>query len=201
MTMTRKKMIFSLVTVFLICIVFFISVFFNRHFTVASQMNVDAEVYEDAEHTLKGFLGMKDDGQGGKFRKHRSDKSEEELIGDEGSRMTQRVTIVSDSGVLPISGTVTKAQDAYYPGTYELKFGNNAMLTSEADIYVSLNVKRGDKVYILTGDRENGYVEYKMIEAQEDNRISFGTNIIQDYTISTTDIISAQEAMAMLVNQ
>lgn len=193
-------MIFSLVTVFLVCVVFFISVFFNMQLTGASQMNVDAEVYEDAEHTLKGFLGMKDEGPGGRLRKQRSDKSDEELIGAEGSRMTQRVTIVSENGVLPISGTVTKAQDAYYPGTYELKFGNKAILTSEADIFVSLNVNRGDKVYILTGDRENGYVEYKMVEAQEDNRICFGTSIIQDYTISTTDIESAQEAMAMLVN-
>ena len=112
--------------------------------------------------------------------------------------MTQRVTIFSENGVLPISGTVTKTQDAYYPGTYELKFGNKAILTSDANVCVSLNVNKGDKVYILTGDRENGYVEYKTVEAQQDNMIAFDTSVIQDYTLSTTDIVSAQEAMAML---
>ncbi len=198
--MTRKKRIFTLVTVFLICTVFFASLFFNSRLNGAGEMTVDAEVYEDAQHALKGFLGMKDDGPSEKMRRNRDNKNEEELKGAEGSRMTQRVTIVSDNGVLPISGTVTKEQDAYYPGTYELKFGTNAILTSEADVYVSLNVKQGDKVYILTGDRENGYVEYKMIEAQEDNRISFGTSVLQDYTISTTDIVSAQEAMASVMN-
>ena len=198
MTMTRNKIIYALVTVTLICAFLAVSIVFNRTLTNKTEMTVDASVYEDAEHTLKGFLGMKDEGFAGKPSKSRPAKGEE-LIGADGSRMTQRVTIVSDNGVLPISGTVTKAQDAYYPGTYELKFGNNAILSSKADILVSLNVKKGDMVYILTGDRENGYVEYMTVEATENNKICFDTNIIQNYTISTTDIISAQEAMASVM--
>ncbi len=201
MTTTRNRIVHLLVTVMLIGTAFIASLLYNAHLAANSSMTVDADVYEDAEHTLKGYLGMKDDGTSGVLSRNSKPKDDDKMIGSDGARLTQRVTIVSDSGVLPISGTVTKVQDAYYPGTYELKFGNNAILTEDASIYVSLHVNEGDTVYILTGDRENGYVEYQEVRAERDNMISFDTSVIRDYTISTTDIASAQEAMASLVNR
>ena len=94
---------------------------------------------------------------------------------------------------------MVKAQDAFYPGTYEVKFSNKAILTDTASVRVSLSVKEGEQVHILTGNKEKGYREYTVVTAQADNVISFDTSVIQDYTISTTDIISAQEAMASLM--
>ena len=196
MARTRILVVF-LVAVLLMSTALTVSIMYGRKGISDAEMTVDAGVYEDAANTLKGFLGMRDDGSSGKFSKGRKAEAEDAKYA-EGARMTQRVTIFSENGVLPISGTVTKTQDAYYPGTYELKFGNKAILSSDANVCVSLNVNKGDKVYILTGDRENGYVEYKTVEAQQDNMIAFDTSVIQDYTLSTTDIVSAQEAMAML---
>jgi hypothetical protein len=201
MTTTRNRIVHLLVTVMLIGTAFIVSLTYNARVASNAAMTVDAEVYEDAKYTLKGFLGMKDEGTSGVLTRNRKSKDEGKVVDSDGARLTQRVTIVSDTGVLPITGTVTKVQDVYYPGTYELKFGNNAILTEDASIYVSINVKEGDMVYILTGDRENGYVEYQVVRADKDNMISFGTSVIRDYTISTTDIISAQEAMASLVNR
>ena len=59
-----------------------------------------------------------------------------------------------------------------------------------------MDVKKGDEIYILIGDKESGYTEYACVTAKEDNLVSFSTNILQDYTLSKTDIKSAQEAMA-----
>ena len=196
MTKTRKMAALSLVAALTICSLFLVSMgYFKRNGNV--RMSVDKEIYHDAENTLMGFLGFKDDSIGvGNY-------TSKELTGNSGAsgstRLTQRVTVVSDESVLPISGTVTKAQDAYYPGTYELKFSNRAILTKEASVRVSLNVKAGDVVYILTGSKENGYHDYKTVKAVDDNVIAFDTCIIQDYTISTTDIVGAQEAMASVL--
>ena len=196
MSKTRKMIITSFVAVLLICSIFTISIVYTRNRRNA-EMAVDDEVYEGAENTLMGFLGMEDE----KIPLESSPKggAAEEAVPSDNARLTQRVTIVSGDSVLPISGTVAKAQDAFYPGTYEVKFSNKAILTGVASVKVSLNVKEGDQVYILTGDRDKGYTEYAVVTAEADNVVSFDTAIIQDYTISTTDIISAQEAMASLM--
>ena len=59
-----------------------------------------------------------------------------------------------------------------------------------------MDIKKGEEVYILIGDKDSGYTEYACVTAKEDNLVSFDTNILQDYTLSKTDIKSAQEAMA-----
>ena len=196
MSKTKKIIITSFVAVLLICSILTISIVYTRTRRNA-EMAVDDEVYEGAENTLMGFLGMEDE----KIPLESSPKggAAEEAVPSDNARLTQRVTIVSGDSVLPISGTVAKAQDAFYPGTYEVKVSNKAILTGVASVKVSLNVKEGDQVYILTGDRDKGYTEYAVVTAEADNVVSFDTAIIQDYTISTTDIISAQEAMASLM--
>ena len=113
-----------------------------------------------------------------------------------GRRLSQKLTVTTDEGILSVGGTVTKAQDAFYPGTYEIKFSRNLILTSRAIVQVMMDVKRGEKVFVLVGDRNNGYTQYAEVVAQEDNRVTFATDILQDYTLSTTDIDGAQEAMA-----
>ena len=104
--------------------------------------------------------------------------------------------MTTDEGVLAVSGTVTKVQDAFYPGSYELKFARNAILSSRAQIQVQMEVNKGEEVHILTGDRENGFTEFASVIVTQENRVSFYTSILQDYTLSTTDIMSAQAAMA-----
>ncbi len=113
-----------------------------------------------------------------------------------GKRLSQKLTVTTDEGVLAVSGTVTKVQDAFYPGSYELKFARNAILSSRAQIQVQMEVNKGEEVHILTGDRENGFTEFASVIVTQENRVSFYTSILQDYTLSTTDIMSAQAAMA-----
>lgn len=125
-----------------------------------------------------------------------TDNDHAEVKGDR--RLSQKLTVTTQEGTLPVGGTVTKAQDAFYPGTYEIKFSNNVILTSRAVIQVMMDVKRGEKVYVLIGDRDKGYTQFAAVVAQEDNKVSFATNILQNYTISTTDISGAQQAMADL---
>ncbi len=196
MSKTKKIIITSFVAVLLICSILTISIVYTRNRHNAG-MAVDDEVYEGAENTLMGFLGMEDDEV--PLESSPDGNVAEEAGQSDNARLTQRVTVVSDDSVLPISGTVAKAQDAFYPGTYEVKFSNKAILTDIASVRVSLHVKEGDQVYVLTGDRDKGYTEYAIVTAEADNVISFDTSVIQDYTISTTDIISAQEAMASLM--
>lgn len=196
MSKTKKMICASFVAVLLVCSFITISMIYTRSRHNA-EMSVDDEVYEDAENTLMGFLGMKDDRV--PLQDRPKGKVAEEKGLNDNARLTQRVTIVSGDSVLPISGTVAKAQDAFYPGTYEVKFSNKAILTDVASVRVSLNIKEGDQVYVLTGDRDKGYKEYTVVTAEADNVVSFDTSVIQDYTISTTDIISAQEAMASIM--
>lgn len=196
MSKTKKIIITSFVAVLLICSILTISIVYTRNRHNAG-MAVDDEVYEGAENTLMGFLGMEDDEV--PLESSPDGNVAEEAGQSDNARLTQRVTVVSGDSVLPISGTVAKAQDAFYPGTYEVKFSNKAILTDIASVRVSLHVKEGDQVYVLTGDRDKGYTEYAIVTAEADNVISFDTSVIQDYTISTTDIISAQEAMASLM--
>ena len=115
------------------------------------------------------------------------------------ARLSQRVTVVDDTGLLPYSGTITKLQDAFYPGTYKLNFSSNAILTETVTVVIDIDVKQGEEVYILTGDKDTGYREYAVVTTAEPNRVEFTTSILQNYTLSTTDICSAQEAMADIV--
>ena len=196
MSNTYRIVIASLVTVLIVSSVIVGSLYYSASH-LNSGMSVKNEVYQDAEDTLTEFLGMDDDKV--PLESVPKAKTGEKSILEDSARLTQRVTIISDAGVLPISGSVTKAQDAFYPGTYEVKFSNRAILTGTAAIRVSLNVKKGEQVYILTGNREVGYTEYDVVIAKANNVVMFDTNVIQDYTISTTDIASAQEAMASVM--
>ena len=196
MSRTKKIICASFVAVLLLCSLLSISVVYARNYQDA-EMSVDDEVYEDAENTLMGFLGMEEEKT--PLESTPEGMGTEDAGLNDNARMTQRVTVVNDAGVLPISGTVYKVQDAFYPGTYEVKFSNKAILTGLASVRVSLNVNEGETVYILTGNRENGYTQYDVVTAKVDNVVSFDTSVIQDYTISTTDIIGAQEAMASIM--
>lgn len=196
MMKTRKTLIAFLVTVLLISSFLTGSAILSRS-KASSEMEMDSDVYNTAENTLKSFLGMEDDSTAGG-----SDSNGDNLVGEpprSAARMTQRVTVMNDNGVLPISGTVTKSQDAYYPGTYELKFSNKAILTSKASIQVIMDVKAGEQVYILTGDKDKGYKQVNVVEADADDIVVFDTTVIQDYTLSKTDIISAQAAVASVM--
>ena len=117
-----------------------------------------------------------------------------EVLG--GRRLSQKLTVTTENGVISTGGTVTKIKDDFYPGSYLVSFSKKAILSSRAVVEVTMDVKKGDEVYILIGDKESGYTEYACVTAEEDNVVSFDTNILQDYTLSTTDIKSAQEAMA-----
>ncbi len=114
-------------------------------------------------------------------------------------RLTQRITVYNEGGMLPYSGTIVKSNDAFYPGTYKISFSNNAILTSEATVSISMPVDKGDIVYVLTGNKDDGYRQYAEITVEEDGKIEFSTMVLQNYTLSTTDICSAQEAMASII--
>ena len=195
MIKARKLLISFLVTVLCISALFAGTVIYSKS-QASSEMEVDADVYDTAENTLKSFLGLEESntaggsGNGGNVSGYT----------ENGVRMTQRVTVMDESGVLPISGTVTKSQDAYYPGTYELKFSNRAILTTKVNIYVKMDVEPGEQVYILTGDKDKGYKQVAVVSA-EPGCVTFETALIQDYTLSKTDIISAQAAVASVMKE
>lgn len=191
---TRKWLFAFLVSVLFICCVAFGITAYSRTYS-GNGMDMDDEVRSDAVYTLNGYLGMEDNSSAG----GREASVAEHNIDDGVGRLTQRVTIVSDGNVLPISGTVTKMQDAFYPGTYVVRFSNKAILTSEATVKVRIDVAKDDQVYILTGDKDKGYTQVEVVTADEDNCVTFDTSVIQDYTISKTDIISAQAAMASVM--
>ena len=60
MSKTKKIIITSFVAVLLICSILTISIVYTRNRRNA-EMAVDDEVYEGAENTLMGFLGMEDE--------------------------------------------------------------------------------------------------------------------------------------------
>ena len=126
-------------------------------------------------------------------------QSDEEKGHDEHIRLSQRVTVKTDEGTLPFSGTITKSRDAFYPGTYKVVFSNNAILTDTATVEVKIQANKGETVYVLTGNKDSGYSQYAEVVVTEPDCVKFQTNILQNYTISTTDICGAQEAMASLV--
>lgn len=150
------------------------------------------DVSEENGNSLASFVVSPDDDPiaGGEQK-----LNEEDILNVRG-RLTQRVTIYDENGTLPISGTVTKSQDAFYPGTYELTFSRNAILNDEVTVQVKLDVEEGEPVYILTGNKEKGYREVAVVAADSNKCVSFGTQLLQNYTLSTTDICGAQEAMA-----
>ena len=179
MKRARKPVIIVLVTFLLGCIVFAgIAIHADRRITASR----DGEAYSAVMETLLGIAGIEVD-----------DKDADVLAG---RRLSQKLTVTTDDGAVVSGGTVTKIQDDFYPGSYKITFSKKAILTSRAVVEVQMDVKKGDDVYILIGDKDSGYTEYACVTAKEDNLVSFDTNILQDYTLSKTDIKSAQEAMA-----
>ena len=146
------------------------------------------EVYYSAEQALLTLFG--DEGTASKSKKTKNVHASSKTI------LTQRVTVTSDEEVLPYSGTVTKVQDAFYPGTYEIEFSTNAILNNTASIEVQMDVNKGEEVYILTGNKDAGYTEYAVVTVDTGNVVKFDTDVLQTYTLSTTDISAAQKAMA-----
>ncbi|SFB76360.1 hypothetical protein [Butyrivibrio sp. YAB3001] len=197
MVRTRKIVIILLVTFLMAGAIVGGALVFSRS-KAKARMSVDDEVYHEAEHTLKGFLGIADDSAASYQSSYPKDDSFCEE--NDTTRMTQRVTIVTENGVLPIMGTVSKLHDAYYPGTYEVSFNNSALLTESAEVIVKIPVKKDQKIYILTGNKDVGYKQYAVVDATSDSCVHFSVRSIQDYTISTTDIISAQDTMDSLVS-
>ena len=141
------------------------------------------------------YIGSADDFDG--FFSEGSDIPGSEVRGSR--RLSQNITVSNEDGTLSVGGTVTKSQDPFYPGTYTLSFSNNAILSSRCVVEVKMQVEKGDKVYVLVGDKDRGYSEFATVTATENNMVSFATSILQDYTLSTTDIMGAQEAMACVL--
>ena len=192
MTKTGKTLAGILVAVLIFCIAMANTSLFTKE-DASQDISVNESLYEEAKNALNNYDST--DVLGEKRDNADSDDSEVQK-----GRFTQRVTIMSEGTILPISGTVTKSQDDFYPGTYEISFSSNMILTSKASIIVDLDITKGECVYILTGDRENGYTEFAQVVVSEDNKVRFDTDVIQNYTISTTDIESAQEAMAKMTD-
>ena len=164
---------------------------YNRH--GSNQQAADNEdAYYAAEETLLKYLGVDD-------KKDDASGSDEEIVADlsTNSRFTQRVTVKDDNDeMLPYSGTITKDSDSFYPGTYEISFNQNDLLPNKATVEVEMDVLKGDEVYILTGDKDSGYTEYAVVTVDKYNTVRFSTDMLQTYTLSTTNIAAAQEAMA-----
>ncbi len=139
-----------------------------------------------------GYLAAYEDRNG--YSEEEAVLSQEGRLNERG-RLTQRVTIYDEEGTLPITGTVTKIQDAFYPGTYEVRFSKNATLKKTATVTVKIDVPAGKTVYILTGNKQDGYTEVAQAVADEGKRVSFETSELVNFTISETDIIGAQEAL------
>ena len=169
MTKTRKNMLIVLVTMLLM-----ISVIAGA----AVLVKTGSEANMDISYSLNKRLG--DD-----YGEH--------------IRLSQRVTVNNEEGTLPYSGTIIKSEDAFYPGTYKVTFSKNAILSQTVMVNVKFDVPQGETVYILTGNKDCGYSQYAVVKTKEDNSVEFETNILQNYTLSTTDICGAQEAMASLI--
>ncbi|MBQ4218688.1 MAG: hypothetical protein IKQ00_08875 [Butyrivibrio sp.] len=167
---------------------------YRRH--GSNQQTADNEdAYYAAEETLLKYLGVDN-------KEDDSSDSDEEIVADltANSRFTQRVTVKDDNDeILPYSGTITKDPESFYPGTYEISFNQNDLLPNMATVEVEMDVLKGDEVYILTGDKDSGYTEYAVVTVDKYNTVRFSTDMLQTYTLSTTNIAAAQEAMAGIV--
>ena len=182
MTKTRKIAVSVLVMFLIGCIAFAgFAIYADRD----SASKGDGQAYNAVTEALLGLAGFEDGRDG-------------EVLS--GKRLSQKLTVTTDSGAVLSGGTVTKIQDDFYPDTYKITFSKKAILTSRAVVEVTMDVKKGDEVYILIGDKDSGYTEYACVTAKADNLVSFDTNILQDYTLSKTDIKSAQEAMADILS-
>lgn len=191
MTRARKTQIMLFVAVILMFAVFagvVVRIGESGRGSVSTAQDVPAE----NGNALASFVVTSEEG---------ADSSQGQTLSEDGilnerGRLTQRVTIYDENGTLPISATVTKSQDAFYPGTYELTFSRNAILSKKATVQVKVDVMEGETVYILTGNKEKGYVEVAKAQADADKCVFFETQLLQNYTLSTTNICEAQEAMA-----
>lgn len=167
---------------------------YRRH--GSNQQTADNEdAYYAAEETLLKYLGVDN-------KEDDSSDSDEEIVADltANSRFTQRVTVKDDNDeILPYSGTITKDPESFYPGTYEISFNQNDLLPNMATVEVEMDVLKGDEVYILTGDKDSGYTEYAVVTVDKYNTVRFSTDMLQTYTLSTTNIAAAQGAMAGIV--
>ena len=167
---------------------------YRRH--GSNQQTADNEdAYYAAEETLLKYLGVDN-------KEDDSSDSDEEIVADltANSRFTQRGTVKDDNDeILPYSGTITKNPESFYPGTYEISFNQNDLLPNMATVEVEMDVLKGDEVYILTGDKDSGYTEYAVVTVDKYNTVRFSTDMLQTYTLSTTNIAAAQEAMAGIV--
>ncbi len=186
MTKAMKRGIIVLAAFIIGCAAFAGSVIF-AYVQSATGSNNSSDVYTEAEDTLRGYLVYGDirSGYG----------STEETVN---KRLSQRVTVTDGEGTLPISGTVVKAKDGFYPGTYNLSFSENRILTEKVTVDVKMDINPGENVYVLVGDMDDGYIQYATAVVDDNKVVSFKTDVIQDYTLSTTDIRSAQRAMADL---
>ena len=184
MNKARKAAIAILVMFLIGCIAFAgFAIYADRSNTTSG----DGEAYNAVAEALLGLAGVDVEDEDG------------EVLA--GRRLSQKLTVTTDDGVSVASGTVTKIQDEFYPESYKITFSKKAILTSKAVVEVSIEgVKKDDTVYILIGDKDSGYTEYACVKAKDDNLVSFDTNILQDYTLSKTDIKSAQEAMADMLS-
>ncbi len=199
MEKTGKIILASLVTAVMTGIIFgYMFTAMGTHKN--AEMAVNDVIMREAQDTLMDYLGMSKDSEYALEPMHIKGEHDECCGEVPMVRMTQRVTVATDDGILPISGTVTKVQDSFYPGTYELKFSNNAFLTDTAKVQVRINVNKGDTVYILTGDKNIGYTQVSEVNACSDNCVVFDAGVICDYTISTTDIEKAQETMTSIAS-
>ena len=198
MAKTREWMSMTLVALLLIGSIGTGSLLYSTK-TQRVEMKIDTEDYYDAVYTLKGFLGLKDDIRKRADSNETLTASEDTVCENSGmGRMTQRITVADSKGILPICGTLSKMQDVFYPGTYEVKFGNKAMLAEKATMQVKMPVDKDQQVYILTGNKQDGYKQFAVVQA-DDNMVSFDTTVIQNYTISTTDIIRVQDVVASVI--
>ncbi len=181
MTTVRMKVLAFLTVFVTVCSIIAVAAFGG-----SGDINANGKLYIATTDEFDGLVHSGDDLAGA------------DVMGQK--RLSQNITVTNEDGTLSVGGTVTKNQDSFFPGTYIVKFSKNSILSSRASVEVRMKVNRGDTVYVLVGDKEKGYSQFTTVTAERDNVISFDTNILQDYTLSTTDIMGAQEAMACVLS-
>lgn len=193
--MKRARWVVIVLAVVFVVALSVVSIHIYRRHGSNQQTADNEDAYYAAEETLLKYLGVDN-------KEDDSSDSDEEIVADltANSRFTQRVTVKDDNDeILPYSGTITKDPDSFYPGTYEISFNQNDLLPNMATVEVEMDVLKGDEVYILTGDKDSGYTEYAVVTVDKYNTVRFSTDMLQTYTLSTTNIAAAQEAMAGIV--
>ncbi len=182
--MTKVKVLggFFLIAFFMGCIMFLVCLILTD--SVNKNMTIQMNDYGSVSDSFIDLLG---------------DSMGEEKPKNE-NRLSQQVAVVSGEDAFRESGTITKVRDPYYPGTYRINFSERTILTNRAKVVVTMDVKAGEKVHVLLGDKEKGYTEYLTVMATEDGKAAFYTNILQDYTLSTTDICAAQKSVESMLS-